>query len=337
MLVTAMRTGLIGASLAVAAALVLLGAPLRARPASPAVRSALNAACEGCHADVAGEWRASAHQRAYDDPAFTRALAREPDPVAPFCRGCHAPEAASTSREPPAVVRALGVGCVTCHAPGGLDAHRAGGREAAVAGCAGCHEFDFPNRTAARPRDRMQWTASETHHASTPDQACAPCHMPRGGGHRSHAFAASRDPALVRGAATVTATRPDARRVRVVLTPSAALGHAFPTGDLFRRLEVSARVSGITLPEERVRLLARHFRPGGSAGAGLVPRVLAADDRVGLAGTEPSIVELELGRQAEGRPIAWRVAYQRVEHPAGRDERSAVVEGEIVVAEGILP
>jgi hypothetical protein len=161
--------------------------------------------------------------------------------------------------------------------------------------------------------------------------------MPRAGGHRSHAFAASRDPALVRGAATVTATRPGARLVRVVLTPTATLGHAFPTGDLFRRLEISARVSGVTLPEERVRLLARHFRPGRSAGAGLLPRVLAADDRVGLAGSAPSVVELDLGRQAEGRPIAWRVTYQRVEHPAGREERDAVVEGEIVVAEGTLP
>jgi hypothetical protein len=61
------------------------------------------------------------------------------------------------------------------------------------------------------------------------------------------------------------------------------------------------------------------------------------DDRVGLAGRVPSIVELELGRQAEGRPIAWRVAYQRVENPAGSAERDAVVEGEIVVAEGTLP
>src|SRR5262245_3846410 len=49
-----------------------------------------NARCEGCHADVAAEWRGSMHQRAWTDPVFLAAYALEP---LSFCRGCHAPEA----------------------------------------------------------------------------------------------------------------------------------------------------------------------------------------------------------------------------------------------------
>src|SRR5262249_49394694 len=138
-----------------------------------------NAACEACHADVAGEWRGSMHAQADVDPVYRRALAREP---MAFCRACHAPEADPAADAPPKL-SALGVGCVTCHKTGG-DAVLAGpaprdlGRErgavraaphaivrdarfATPSACASCHEFDFPDsRARARP-ERMQATVSE--------------------------------------------------------------------------------------------------------------------------------------------------------------------------------
>ena len=67
----------------------------RGRPGAAAV----NALCEGCHEEVAREWRGSLHRRAYVDRSFAESLAREPDP---FCRGCHAPEADPQSPPPPA-------------------------------------------------------------------------------------------------------------------------------------------------------------------------------------------------------------------------------------------
>ena len=68
-------------------------APQAARPGDIALE---NARCEGCHADIAREWRASMHAQASVDPVYQRALAIEP---LPFCRGCHAPEA-DPSRAP---------------------------------------------------------------------------------------------------------------------------------------------------------------------------------------------------------------------------------------------
>src|SRR5262245_41045081 len=114
----------------------------------------LNASCEGCHADIAAEWRASQHRVAFTEPFFQRALAIEP---MPFCRGCHAPEADPRVSPPPSLAE-LGVGCITCHvtsrgsvfaAPATTGAAVAAcslpierdARFATAEACASCHEF----------------------------------------------------------------------------------------------------------------------------------------------------------------------------------------------------
>jgi hypothetical protein len=60
-------------------------------------------------------------------------------------------------------------------------------------------------------------------------------------------------------------------------------------------------------------------------------RVGAGDDRVGAS---PQTVTLDLGGSARGRTIAWRIDYQRVEHPLGAsdgdDDRAVVAESTTV-------
>ncbi len=309
-----------------------------------------NRACEKCHADIAAEWRGSMHQRSQIDPAYQRAFAIEP---MAFCQGCHAPEA-SPDGPVSAHEADLGIGCVTCHSPSGergavLAGHGSSAsasphpilREPAFAadgGCAGCHEFRFPGVLDRRHRlaeDMMQSTALEHERSSLAQTSCADCHMPGVGGearrHRSHAFSGARDPVAMKAAIQVTAERVSARVMRFHLAPG-RVGHAMPTGDLFRRIEVLGEVVGPdtgSLGRES-RYLTRHFglpRNG--------RRRLLADDRVGAKGSDPVVVELDLGDPAEGRPIAWQVAYQRVEHPRGVDESDALVEGEVVLASGV--
>lgn len=185
----------------------------------------------------------------------------------------------------------------------------------------------------------MQSTASE--HRASPFAAvsCAGCHMPvvsepGGGKHRSHAFPASRDAAPIRGSISAVATRPEPGVVEVRLAAN-GVGHAVPTGDLFRRLEVLAEAIG---PEAQVmaedaRYLARRFGEG-KGRDGRPIKVLLADGRVPPSGEVT--VRLTLGAAAAGLPIAWRVAYQRVEHPIGDETDAAVVEGEIEIAQGLL-
>jgi hypothetical protein len=320
---------------------VLMPGPGRARGVE-ALR--VNRACEGCHRDAAREWRESLHGAAHTDPVYQRAFAREP---LAFCQSCHAPEA-PLDEAPASDVLALGVGCVTCHVTDGavLAAPRAGpggetaphpvlreARFASAGACASCHEFAFPD---SRPRSEpllMQSTLSEHRASEFAATSCAECHMPRDGQRRSHRFRASRDAAFVRSALDVTATRLGDGRVELALAPK-RIGHAFPTGDLFRRLALEVEAVG---PEqqvvaERTRYLARHFRREPSGGA--LERVhLLADDRV----TRGTRLVLDLGSEARALPIAWRVAYQRVEHPAGVGARDAVVEGEIVLSDGLFP
>jgi hypothetical protein len=323
------------------------------RPADVARFSAdpaavVDARCEGCHEDVAAEQRASLHGLSWRDPPFSRAFAVEP---LPFCQGCHAPEADPEAPVPEALA-ALGTGCVTCHVRGGtvLAAPLREGSEPerraphALAGdarcagrgaCAGGPEFAFPDANGRDPGERMQLTVSEHAMSSYATFPCADCHMPlvdgRRGRRRSHSFAASRDAAFVRSAAEVRAERSGPGAIRVFLRP-AGVGHAFPTGDLFRRLTVSATASaGATgAPLRAERRLARHF---GEKQVGVVVlRTAAGDDRVGVGGPERA-VDLDLG--APAAPIHFQVRYERVEHLLP-DGEGALVEGAIVVAEGEL-
>ena len=302
-----------------------------------------NAACERCHLDIAAEWRASLHRQAYTNTSFAAALRREP--IA-FCRGCHAPEADPERRAPMALAH-LGVGCVSCHTPNGGDVLAAprsnlshetaphpvqrDARFATADACASCHQFEFPGS-----RDLMQSTIREhaaSQHAATP---CAGCHMPITADpadptrrHRSHAFIASRDPAFVRQAVRVQAVRDDTTTILLTLTPG-FVGHAFPTGDLFRRLVVVAEVPGddgrpITTA---TRYLTRHFT---------LSRREVADDRVGapdLAGGD-QLIPFDLGPPAIGREIRWHVAYERVAFPRASND-DAEVEASIIVAAGTL-
>ncbi|MFO0555801.1 MAG: multiheme c-type cytochrome [Polyangiaceae bacterium] len=315
--------------------------PGRARFAE-AIRA--NEGCVTCHADVAATWAGSQHQRADLEPAYRKAFEIEP---LPFCRACHAPEG-DPSKDEPRDVAELGVGCVTCHVTdeGGVLAvpksdsasdARAPHRIQRVAdfasarACATCHEFRFPHGRGEGPGAFMQTTVTE--HAASPvaEQACADCHMPRDThGKRSHAFAASRSQDVLRSAVDVTAERTGPRNVRVTLAPRHK-GHAFPTGDLFRRLAITAEALG---PDHMVlartdKFLARHW----GFKATQAGRELVRDDRVFY---EPVSFDLELPEVASPVPIAFTVTYQRVAHPNGIDDSDAEIEGEIEIASQVL-
>jgi len=324
----------------------VMPAPPRAGPADG--RLAVNDGCVHCHPVIAAEWRSSQHRTAFSDPEFARAFRREP---VPFCRSCHAPEA-NPVEAVSAAAADVGVGCVTCHVPHGSDgavlaradtgraehAVRASADFVRVAGCASCHEFDFRSRHGLA----MQATVSEHAQSQFADQSCGACHMRVVGEgdarHTSHLFAASRDPAMLRAAVVVHAERIDDERVRIRLAPG-EVGHAFPTGDLFRRLLVEAEAydeDGDRLAYD-ARALARHFvdaRP--SQGARV--RALVRDDRVGAPALHEQggvvDVELDLGPDADALEVRWRVIHQRVEFAAPGGE--AAIAGETIVVSGAL-
>lgn len=144
---------------------------------------------------------------------------------------------------------------------------------------------------------------------------------------------------MIRRAVNVSASRVGPTSVRIVLSPG-EVGHAFPTGDLFRRLTVSAEIVGddfarIAYAEQH---LSRHFIEVHNSFTAL--RQETRDDRLDPTGNR-SVVHLELGTKSESGaddlPIRWRVRYERVEHPLSTDGEDALIEGFITIAEGRLP
>jgi hypothetical protein len=313
---------------------------------------ALNATCVLCHEEEAKQWRGSHHQQATLNPAYRKALAIEP---LDFCRGCHAPESDPT-KEPPEAVQKLGVACVSCHvteegfvlaaaAPSGDRAANAAVRAphplrrsidfARTGGCARCHEFRFPMPAGDEDEYFMQTTVREHQRSPAAARACADCHMPAREGRRSHSFAEVRDPAWLKSNLEVKAERVEGDTLRITLVQPAP-GHGFPTGDLFRRLEVGCELQGEggNVLRREVRHLARHFesipgRPG---------RTLVRDDRVQ---SQPMVVEMVLALPSPtprpGRISFW-VTYQRVATVgAGTNPADARIESEVKLHSGVLP
>jgi len=309
-----------------------------------------NLECAGCHVREASQWLGSNHQRSNINAAYRAAFAIEP---LPFCRGCHAPEA-NPEHKPTPEVSALGVGCVTCHvveedtvlaaaddAGDWLDddsiaphAIRYSTDFAHTGGCASCHEFAFPGPSSEADAHFMQTTVREHQRSRAADEPCAACHMPERGGMPVHGFTEMRNPTWLRAQLDVDA-RLTERGTVVVSMVQPTPGHAFPSGDLFRRLEVGAelRAANGTVVARDARYLARHLQllPGHGR------RQLVRDNRVF---DEPVEVELELKGLLETDPSAdvfWWVTYQRVAQTFdGREPTDASIESEVPLHDGTL-
>lgn len=248
---------------------------------------ARQAECESCHTAIAAEWRSSLHHTSFTDPDIRRALSVEPDP---FCVNCHAPEPD----------RDVGIGCVTCHQP-------AGDAVVAAPSCVSCHEFDFPDAKKRRTPLAMQRTVTE--HAGRAD-TCTTCHMTKVNGHTDHRFPAARDDAMVKSAVAIRVLR-DGPEAVISLAPG-RIGHAFPTGDLFRRVRITVG--------QNTRYLERHYANRQEL-PGIVVRSEIADDRVqgGLR-----VVRLPIGDER----TRVTIAYERAD---SSDDATAHVMGAIVL------
>lgn len=308
--------------------------------------------CAECHPAIAAEWRASYHKSAFSDPAYQRALHREPTA---FCRRCHAPEAPPAA--PPGKAAAShGVTCVTCHMPERGDEvvtgithkdkdHTQAGaatsplvhrlrrdpRWSSDDACLRCHEFQFPDGRNRRRPEYMQLTIREHRDSRFASESCVDCHMPKqADGHRSHRFLSAHDEATLRAALHTTASVKDGRFL-LRLEP-AHVGHAFPTGDLFRRLVVDVQATDArqaTIYSARRELMRRfeseEQRPGTRV------RVCAADSR--LFG----VTALQFPIAASAQAVQYKVRYQRVAFPLDHRGGPAIIDGEVELAAGVVP
>jgi hypothetical protein len=308
-------------------------------PADPSYvrgdREKADARCVTCHAGLARGHATSRHRAAFRDPSFQAGYRMEPES---FCRGCHAPEARPNA-EPDAWAAAVGVTCVTCHQPktGGpvLASARPGVSAASsphpiariadfgTQACARCHEFSFPSAEPLGARGLMQKTVSEHAASAFRAQSCASCHMPRDGTTASHELALPRDLLRRSVRVTVTGTGPNERTFQL---EAVNVGHALPTGDLFRRLVLRIKDGAGHAIE---RPFGRLFRAERDT-AGHTVRFESRDERL----APQRRVTLALPTWAG--PLRWELVYQRVLGVEQQPPFQSKIEEEIPLGAGAL-
>lgn len=300
--------------------------------------------CGDCHAEIAKEWQRSLHRGAWENEYFQHAYAVE---RLEFCRGCHAP-LANPAAEPAADARHAGVGCTTCHVvPGGVvgsraiaaqkDGHEVIGdaRMSTPAACGRCHDFAFPG--SRRPDiDRMQKTMHEHAQSAHSSKPCQECHMPlvpshKGPPHRQHDFRVIGNREFMSRAVVVKESKIEKDALHLDLALG-SIGHAFPTGDLYRRVEIRATAvnnDGKPIGKTSTHLLQRSFGPPLEGPNKAVP-IERADGR--LTGPKLLVLPLAKGTKAARYEIVWQRMPPEMAHQFGLNMNNQ----EMVVLEGIV-
>jgi hypothetical protein len=182
----------------------------------------------------------------------------------------------------------------------------------------------------------MQDTLAEHARSTAAATPCQGCHMPRvasraGGTHASHAFTVQGDAHMLAQAVTVDAATLGVGEVHLAVSPG-AIGHAFPTGDLLRRVEVRAApidAAGRALAAPSVVVLERTFGTERSGRDGFA-RVERSDTRL----VAPRALALPVPRWA--RRARWQIVWQRLPPSLALKLGMAMRDQELVIQEGIV-
>ena len=183
--------------------------------------------CADCHAPEVEAWKGSRHAQSRTNDAFEVALRTAATPG--WCLNCHEPVAGQDE----------GVSCAACHVRDELLAASEPSEEAIAAHpiryspeldsprfCSGCHEFRAADLHGNPDRGGPLQTTLSEYVDSGVDATCVECHL------EGHAFPGRE---LL---ADVVSVRVEEGRFVVSLVGE--VGHAVPTGDPFRRLELLA-------------------------------------------------------------------------------------------------
>jgi hypothetical protein len=206
--------------------------------------------------------------------------------------------------------------------------------------CGNCHQFMFEDDGVHDPNEALQDTVEEwrTSDAAKAGRDCVSCHMPAveldGARIRGHAFPGMADAELLARAVDVELEpRRTIRGIEVdVRLRGRDIGHAFPTGDVFRRARLVLRGDdGSEAKLDMQRWLARTADLDGRDS-----HVRTLDDtRVPPPGQ--GVVEDTLTlADATAETIAWTLELHRLPLPRARARGLADELTRVVVAHGTL-
>ncbi|MCB9780372.1 MAG: hypothetical protein H6742_17540 [Alphaproteobacteria bacterium] len=291
--------------------------------------------CADCHEAVASAFAGSRHAHAATNPAFAVSWAQHPDG---WCLQCHAPTVAAQEAllgftaipgvryEDRDTTATAGVTCAVCHLREGPSvASTTSGSAAAAAAhpvtpepglgsavCGDCHAFQFQQHTPRTPLALGDAPAQDTlaeWRASGSVQDCADCHLD---GHRFP----GRELLDVDVAFVLAPGRVDA-------TLSHSAGHAVPTGDPFRALELSLCADLACTQVVGAEIL------GLQVGRTDTSFEILADTRLPPDGRATCTIAVA------APPVAWQLHYRLVD-PAHVDLLPAA-DARLLVASGLIP
>jgi len=217
-----------------------------------------SADCATCHKTVFENWQKSRHRVSFSNELYQESHAREPSP---WCVNCHAP-LRQIDAEKKTHLGDEGISCIVCHVregeiltprrvEGGAHRYRVRTELADERFCEGCHDFNFPAAASAMSDGKnfhytdqpMQSTVAEYRASAFYGRvSCQGCHL----------FSQTKDSHLFPGGHALDrlardlqleVTRVDARQISLRIFAQ-GIGHAFPTGDLFRTLRIKLSDTG---------------------------------------------------------------------------------------------
>jgi Cytochrome c554 and c-prime len=215
-----------------------------------------SADCASCHKTVYDNWLKSRHRVALTNELYRESHEREPSP---WCVNCHAPLRLSGAEKTP-YKGEEGISCLVCHAregkimTGALPAQttaplahtytiRPEFKDERM--CENCHDFNFPTAATAMSEGKhfrytqqpMQSTIEEYRSSGYSGRVtCQNCHLFSGTA-ESHSFPGGHALERLKNDLKLDIERGDVGHITVRLSAH-GIGHAFPTGDLFRTLRV---------------------------------------------------------------------------------------------------
>lgn len=211
-----------------------------------------SADCAPCHKTAYKNWSTTRHRVAFTNELYQESHAREPSP---WCVNCHAPLRLLGSETKPHLANE-GISCLVCHVREGkiLAGEKPKGDSHSYAFrpefkderlCENCHEFNFPTAASAMSEggsfrytaQPMQSTVSEYRASAFFGKvSCVGCHVFPGTS-QSHLFPGGHALNRLKNDLRIEVTRENSGKL-VLRLFAQGVGHALPTGDLFRALRV---------------------------------------------------------------------------------------------------
>ncbi len=212
--------------------------------------------CGTCHKEIYQDWNSSRHRVSFTNELYQDSHKKEP---MDWCVNCHSPFlklSGDVSNLKDRINKEEGISCVVCHVrdekiivakiPKTQSTHTY--KEEKNLGksefCESCHDFNFPKKNFKHGKIEysnmvMQGTYKEYKESFYfGRESCQDCHIPKQNGIKRHYFRGGHDKDFLKKTffAELKLISENVYELKLI---AKNLGHAFPTGDLFRNFSIS--------------------------------------------------------------------------------------------------